>query len=297
MVNVQGSNFDAELLALQMSERNQCRTIEGSYTYTPSGYRSPSAAGSLAESESWCNEYVDMSTEELMRVRDQIQKDKKLVRNMFLVFTAFTSPTSDLSSPIVKGVESLQKNIRRFLLRKKFIKVVAASKQIQTAFRRHSAVSKWRKCLSKVPERTIGGLFRSLAEERTKTDVYRQRTDSLQNALQQSLMLLTHAELSTSLEFDIAVQNAGGLVFMGKCHCPAVFARMSDARAFFDNIPVEYGKHAWVKRAVLIDPRTPSIVHAIKRAWTEVSFRGKDYGNDSNFRAFMHRHFFTKHKA
>ena len=129
-----------------------------------------------------------MTAEEMLAMRDEIMREKKIIRNMFLVYTALISPSSDIAIPVVKCVEDLQKNIRRMIIRNRFTKSVVASKKIQNAFRRHSAVSKWLKRLADVPERTVGALFSSLAEARAKMSANDHYVASLQSALQNNMM-------------------------------------------------------------------------------------------------------------
>jgi hypothetical protein len=269
---------EAALRYLNGAATNICRTIEGSYTYRTPGYRC-SPAESLAESESWVNEDMVVSIEELTELRDQIQKEKKIMRNMFLVYTAFTSPCSQVAVPVVKCINALQKNIRRMILRNKFIKIVAACKKIQTALRRHSAVSKWKKCLSDVPERTVGGLFSSLAEARAKVALQDQDVASLQRALQ--------AEIMDNKRFD----TVKGLVFCGNCLRPAAFDNLGIAVSFFESL--EFKNYSSPHRAVLIDPLTTSIIQGVERPWTELRFRGTAFCKDNNFRSFMSNHFET----
>ena len=199
---------------------------------------------------------------------------------MFLVYTALASPSSDIAIPVVKCVEALQKNIRRMILRKRFTKSVVASKKIQTAFRRHSAVSKWQKRLADVPERTVGALFSSLAEARVKVSVDDHYVASLQSALQTTMTAICDKPYYIPY-FDA---DTKALVFWGECYFPAAFKSMKDAVTFFESLKF---KNGWPHRAVLIDPCTPSSIHGKRHSWTELRFRGRDFRCDDNFRSFM----------
>jgi hypothetical protein len=235
-----------------------------------------------------------MSAEALAALRQQMRKEKQLLRNMHAVLVASACPTSPLGAPVVTKVLLVQSSERRRAARRKFVRVALAVRAVQKAWRLHSEQTRRELGDALAPEQNVEDLRRALLAERLRSiqlEAKMTRVVGL-SALVGGGSYNNWSTLAARFkpwvsEVEAKAEGAAALVLVGPDPLPLAFGDLVSAQHFFRNIDLSALAKA-DRRAVLVKPKKPSVIQGVVRQWTELAFRGRaTHVDNEHFRGVL----------
>jgi hypothetical protein len=236
-------------------------------------------------SEAWSavNDSPGATLADLDQVRASIKEMQTRLENQFKINVAYTNPNTPLVAQLIAGVAKVQSVVRAASTFRRFLKMKRAAVRIQTAWRAHSALSKWKRKRELFAgfTPTAGVLLDLLAAERECLIDLHVELNKLAFAEKQGVHFGFN-ELSRKV-----VAEANAVVFIDGNYDPIPFHSNADALAYFRSFKWRNQVRSDNRRLVLCDLTRPSTVHGRDYSWTEVAFRGKGYQFDDAFRRWL----------